>query len=101
MSSCLFAFIRKKRKSPRRTIKRQRSLQARKPRYYDEKQYYMNNIGSQHYYSDDVDVAGPKKTEFCQQEELQESLDSYMTKFPLECDDEGDSPDFQQEGECT
>ena len=36
--------LRKKRKSPRRTIKRQRSLQARKPRYYDEKQYYMTRL---------------------------------------------------------
>lgn len=36
--------LRKKRKSPRRTIKRPRSLQARKPRYYDEKRYYMTRL---------------------------------------------------------
>lgn len=36
--------LRKKRKSPRYTIKRQRSLQARKPRYYDEKRYYMTRL---------------------------------------------------------
>ena len=47
------------------------------------------------------DLSEDRLVEFCQQEVLQESLDSYMTKFPLECDDEGDSPDFQQEGECT
>lgn len=36
--------LRKKRKSPRRIIKRQRSLQARKPRYFDEKRYYMTRL---------------------------------------------------------
>tara|TARA_Y100000741_G_scaffold214909_1_gene163759 strand:+ start:695 stop:1153 length:459 start_codon:yes stop_codon:yes gene_type:complete len=36
--------LRKKRKSPRRTIKRQRSLQARKPRHPDEKRYYMTRF---------------------------------------------------------
>jgi hypothetical protein len=36
--------LRKKRKSPRRTIKRQGSLQARKHRYFDEKRYYMTRF---------------------------------------------------------
>lgn len=36
--------LRKKRKSPRRTIKRQRSLQARKHRYFDDKRYYMTRF---------------------------------------------------------
>ena len=36
--------LRKKRKSPRYTIKRQRSLQAHKPRYFDEKRYYMTRL---------------------------------------------------------
>ncbi len=36
--------LRKKRKSARRTIKRQSSLQARKPRHHDEKRYYMTRF---------------------------------------------------------
>ena len=36
--------LRKKRKSPRYTIKRQRSLHSRKPRYFDEKRYYMTRL---------------------------------------------------------
>ena len=36
--------LRKKRKSARRTIKRQSSLKVRKPRYYDEKRYYMTRF---------------------------------------------------------
>ena len=36
--------LRKKRKSPHYTIKRQRSLQAHKPRYFDEKRYYMTRL---------------------------------------------------------
>ena len=36
--------LRKKRKTPRRTIKRQLSLQAPKHRYFDEKRYYMTRL---------------------------------------------------------
>lgn len=36
--------LRKKRKSPRRIIKRQSSLQARKLPHYDEKRYYMTRF---------------------------------------------------------
>ena len=41
--------LRKKRLSPRRTVKRQRSLTSRKPRHYDEKKYYQTRLRTQKY----------------------------------------------------